>query len=141
MKKLFSIFMIIVIFAIGCISTTMAYFTFDEMEMDMSQDVQHEEVMVMDSDCCETMSLDCEKTSHECCFSPFKGSSNISWANNDNWNKKLKIKVFSFDVLALLQESSEYNFIERLNSPPDGVLFEINTNSYIWLTWITKSNC
>ena len=134
--------MIIVIFAIGCISTTMVSFAFDEMEMDMNQDMQQSEIMVMYSDCCETMSWDCENTSHECCFSPFKDSSNISWVNvNNNWNKKLKIKVFSFDVLALLQESSEYNFIERLNSPPDWVLFEINTNSYIWLTWITKSNC
>ena len=37
----------------------------------------------------------------------------------NNENKKIKIKTFSIDFVAILQESLEYNYIERLTSPPD----------------------
>lgn len=117
-------------------STTMA--SFSDSEKQMGIDMQHENMM--ESGCCDNMSSGCEEYNHDCCISPFKDSSNINWISKTQNNKKIKIKVHSFDILALLQEWLENNYSERLNSPPYWIIWENDDNIFVWLTWIIKNN-
>ena len=88
MKKLISFFLILATTTITCITTAMASFAVDNIEMSHSNMMQ--EKMVMSSnDCCENMQSDCEEISHECCISPFSDS-NIS-SNIHNTNSKKEI--------------------------------------------------
>ena len=85
---------------------------------------------------------DCSNDSHDCCFSPFENwlnetSSINSW---NNYNKKIKGKIFDYSFLAILQEGFEINYINKLNSPPREVSNIENRNIYINLTWIIKNN-
>lgn len=137
MKKLISLFIALATFAIGCMPTAMASFVMPEMEM--SKSMQHE--TMSSSDCCDTMSSDCTESSHECCFSPFKDGA-VTWnIISQNEDKKFKWKVLDINVLALVQESLEYNYNEKLTSPPKWNDWEKEGNLYITLTGIIKSNC
>ena len=135
MKKIISTLLMFIIFAIWCISTTMASFSMHNTEMDQKMDMD----MTINSDCCSNVSSDCNKIIHECCISPFDNTSNIIWTNIQNNNDK-KIKVISIDVLAIIQESLSYNYIVKLTSPPN-IKFNWDNNSYISLTGIIKNNC
>ena len=138
MKKIISILTVIVMFAISCMSTTMASFSVPDMEMNI--DMQHEK-MNSSSECCDTMKSNCDDNIHECCFSPFKDSNITSNISFNNENKKIKIKTFTIDFFAILQESFEYNYIQKLTSPPDWNWWKQEEKWYISLTWIIKSNC
>lgn len=138
MKKLISLLIALAIFTIGCIPATMANFVMPEMEM--SKSMQHE-TMGASSNCCDTMSSGCSESSHECCLSPFQDTS-VTWNSfYQNEEKKLKWKTLDSSVLALVQESLEYNYIDKLNSPPKWNELEEDDNFYITLTGIVKNNC
>lgn len=130
MKKVISIIIWFIIFAIWCIPISMAKFYSDDMNSVTKTDV-----------CCDAMSWDCNEDKHECCISPFKDStlnlSNISTSEEKN----NKWKILDFDFFALIQQSSESNYIDKLTSPPKSYNYENNSNWYIALTGIIKSNC
>lgn len=130
--------MIFIIFAIGCISATMADFSVPKVEMDKK--MNHE--MMIISDCCESMNSGCNESEHECCISPFKDGWNISWnTHTKKQDKKLKLKVINIDILAIIQEWLKSNYLEKLTSPPKENNKEIKCNTYITLIWIIKNNC
>lgn len=140
MKKLISLFIALATFAIGCMPTAMAGFMVDEVKMSDNMNMQHESMMTSE-DCCDSMSSGCDETSHECCLSPFNDS-NITWnVLSQKEDKKIKFKTFWVDILAIINNSLEYNYIERLNSPPEIWDLENQENLYTSLTWIVKSNC
>lgn len=140
MKKLISLFIALATFAIGCMSTAMASFMVHEMKMSNSMGMQHESMMSWE-DCCDSMSSWCDDTLHECCLSPFKDSQ-ITWnIVSQKEDKKNKFKAFWVDIFAIIHNSFEYNYIEKLNSPPGDWDWENQKNFYISLIWIIKSNC
>lgn len=146
MKRIISILTVIVMFAISCMTTTMASFSVPELKVEvknsMEMDIWMQHESMNNSDCCDVMTWDCEESAHECCYSPFKDSSIVSWtSNNQNDNKKLKVKVSNIDILALVQESLEYNYNEKLTSPPDWIIWKTDNNIFVELTWIIKNNC
>lgn len=140
MRKLIAILVLIIISAIVCLSTTMASFSISEMKMKMHMNMQ--DWVMGNSDCFDTMFSNFSKNNPECCFSLFKEFPIYNWSKiNQKDDKKLKIKKIDFNLLALLQDSSIYNYIEKLNSPPNLRFLEKNYNSYIDLIWIIKNNC
>ena len=130
MKKLVSLLILISIFAISFMNTTMASF----VEVEWETKMQHGNITMEVSDC--------NNASHECCLSPFKDSSNnisnIHIKSNDN--KKLKWKTPHYSFLAILQEDYKINYINKLNSPPREVSSIENRNIYSNLVWIIKNN-
>lgn len=136
MKRIISTFLISIIFAISCISSTMADFSVSKVEMDTN--MNHE--MMNSSDCCESMSGWCNEIGHECCISPFKDWANISW-NTICQKQEKKLKIISLDILAIIQEWLKSNYSERLTSPPNDNNLEKECNTYITLIGIIKNNC
>ena len=140
MKKIISVLTVMIIFAISCVPTTMAFFTVSNHDMEMKMGMEQED-MNSSSECCDNMWIDCEDILNECCFSPFKDSNITSNISFNNENKKIKVKTISIDFYAILQESLEYNYIEKLTSPPNWNWWKQEEKWYISLIWIIKSNC
>lgn len=138
MKKIISLFIFLATFVIGCIPTAMASFVVNENEGISSN--QHW-IQLSNNDCCDNMSSDCNENTHDCCISPFEDT-NVTWnIVSQNEAKKIKFKSFWLDYLALINESSELNYIEKLTSPPEFLDIKKQNNLYISLIWIVKSNC
>lgn len=137
MKKIISILLILSIFVIVWLQSSMASFVMNNnSEMDMSN------MKMSSNDCCEQMQKDCSENKHECCYSPFQESSittNIQFKTTQK--EKLKVKILDYSFLAILNENLQINYIEKLSSPPDESLVNWLENTYTILTGITKSNC
>lgn len=137
MKKIISILLTFSIFVIVWFQSAMASFVMhDNMDLNDSS-----VGMQMNSDnCCEEMQNDCSTNKHECCYTPFKDSSNISNINIQiSVKDKIKLKVIDYSFLAILNEELKINFIEKLTAPPKNNI--IILNKYSELTGIIKSNC
>lgn len=139
MKKIISLLLMLSLFVIVWLQSAMAHFVvIDSFEIPM----QHGEMEMMWEDCCETMQEDCEEENHDCCYTPFKNSSNISNINIQSTTKnKFKWKIINYSFLAILNEWAQINFIEKLTSSPNVSWVEIIENTYTTLIGITKSNC
>lgn len=129
MKKIISLLIIISLFAISWMNTTMADFVVDtNSEMSIQMD---------DS---STMMKGCNTIDHSCCVSPFKESSNIQATIIQNKADK-KIKILDFSFLAILNEKAKEIYLNRFIPPPEKSLFIEKTNTYTALTGIIKNNC
>lgn len=138
MKKIVSQIVLISLLSILAFQTSMANFVMPKWETKMS----HENMSMNTSDCCETMQEDCENTKHECCFSPFKTSSNISLSSIQSPKKeKFKWKIIDYNFLAILNDNSEENYKEKLTSPPNTREILFKRNTYTSLIWIIKNIC
>lgn len=136
MKKIISQIILITILFILSFQTSMANFTMHIWE------IKSENTSMNSSDCCEKMQKDCENTKHECCYSPFKNSSNISNLNTQSPKKeKFKWKILDYSFLAILNNNFKVNYKQKLTSPPNKNKTIIKITSYTSLVWIIKNIC
>lgn len=140
MKKIISFFIILLTVTIVSLSTTMALFTDDKMEV--NHNISKEDSNDSWESYCEDMKWNSEQTIHECCISPFSDSNINSKTYNTNSKKEaIKWKILDYSFLWILKSELYLNNVERLNSPPYINELANFTNSYIELTGSIKSNC
>ncbi len=143
MKKILSLFILWLLFALNCTTSMSLAGFFDGWEskpmmMDHSNMGNSDEM-----DCCEDWEEKSEKMSHECCISPV-WDINIT-SNQWSQTKKKLLSDWNNDInteglcksLAIQQ-----NCISKITAPPEyrgGYI--VVKNTYPELVWVIKNNC
>lgn len=124
MKKIVSLFILYIFFAISYSNITMANFMVSKIDNTINFTSFSENI---NNSCVE-----CIKDSCDCLVSPFNNSS-----INSHWKNEIKIKIHNLYTDLIVKKC--YNYV-ILNS--NKKLYKYSKKQfYIWLIWIIKSNC
>ena len=143
-KKIFSLFILWLLFAMNCASnmSIAGFFEWDNKEMAHTMEMNHQSMDI--SDCCETMEKDCDGNMHECCISPFVDSNIPLHSIQENKKKTITIDNDRIDLLAILQWiEKEQIFLQRVISPPwwQNNNYIALESTYTEIVGIIKNNC
>ena len=144
MKRLLSLFILWLLFALNCtISMSLAGFfemwkSSETMMMDHSKMGNSDEM-----DCCWEWEEESEAVSHECCISPVWDINVSPYQSNQTKKKLLLDWNDNIDTLWLCNTLIiEQNCITKITAPPEYRReFIVVKNTYSELVWVIKSNC